>query len=320
MSEARDKKAQALLQEAGNALKRWTPFGLGKEGKYEDAASAYEKAAAQFKGNKKPDEAAAAYVKAAECLEKINNTIEATTHWKNAGTQFIVANKADNAVLYLGKAIENYKTEDQFNRAARLQSQIGKMFEEAKENDKAIDFYNDAAESYEMENDTAQAAKQKLQIADIYAMSEKYPEAITIYEKVSKEHAGDQLRRWGVKNHLTKASLCHLVLGARAHDMKKAEDAISKYEDLSDIFAGTRENKFVAKVRELFDEDKSQELEDAILEFDKISRLTDFQVDVLTKIQSELKKEGPDKTPPPPNLAGGGDDDEEEEGAMPSLK
>merc|ERR1719461_2580644 len=116
-------------------------------------------------------------------------------------------------------------------------------------------------------------------------MNDKYKEAIAIYEKVAKNHANDQLRRWGVKNHLTKASLCHLVLGARAHDMKKAEDAISKYEDMSDIFAGTRENKFVAKLRELFDENKAQEFEDAILEYDKISKLTDFQVDALTKVQ-----------------------------------
>jgi len=291
----RELQGEEYIGEAQKALKKFCIFGIGTEAKYETAAGCFEKAAAQFKAAKNAKRAANAYIEAAKNLEKINNELEATSNWKNAATQLSISGDIDEAVMCFTKAIDHYLATDRFNSAAKLQSEIGKLYEEKKVFDKAISYYNEAIGSFESENNSVQARKVKLQVADILAKSGEYRKAIDLYESVSKEGVDDQLLRWSVKNHLLKASLCQLVLGAQKDDMSEATKAFAKYEDWSEIFCGTRENKLVQDLKKAYEELNTEAFQDAIFEFDNISKLDEFKTSLLHVVLEELKKE---KSPP----------------------
>jgi len=283
------------MGEAEKALKKFTIFGIGAEAKYETAAGCFEKAAAQFKAAKNAKRAAHAYIEAAKNLEKINNELEATTNWKNAATQLAISGDIDEAVQCFSKAIDHYLASDRFNQAGKLQSEIGKLYEDKKIFGKAIMFYNEAIGSFESESNKSQARKVKLQVADILAKSGEYRKAIDLYESIAKDGVDDNLLRWSVKNHLLKASLCQLVLGAQKDDMSEATKAFAKYEEWSEIFCGTRENKLVQDLRKAYEEMNTEAFQDAIFEFDNISKLDEFKTSLLHVVLQELKKE---KTPP----------------------
>jgi len=283
------------MEEAQKALKKFCIFGIGTENKHETAAGCFEKAAAQFKAAKNAKRAAHAYIEAAKNLERINNELEATTNWKNAATQLAISGDIDEAVKCFTKAIDHYLASDRFNSAAKLQSEIGKLYEDKKIFGKAIMFYNEAIGSFESENNNIQARKVKLQVADIQAKSGEYRKAIDLYESISKDAVDDSLLRWSVKNHLLKASLCQLVLGAQKNDMSEATKAFEKYEEWSEIFCGTRENKLVQDLKKAYEDMNTEAFQDAIFEFDNISKLDEFKTSLLHVVLQELKKE---KTPP----------------------
>lgn len=291
----RELQGEQYMGEAQKALKKFTIFGIGAEAKYETAAGCFEKAAAQFKAAKNAKRAAHAYIEAAKNLEKINNELEATTNWKNAATQLAISGDIDEAVQCFSKAIDHYLASDRFNQAGKLQSEIGKLYEDKKIFGKAIMFYNEAIGSFESESNKSQARKVKLQVADILAKSGEYRKAIDLYESIAKDGVDDNLLRWSVKNHLLKASLCQLVLGAQKDDMSEATKAFAKYEEWSEIFCGTRENKLVQDLKKAYEEMNTEAFQDAIFEFDNISKLDEFKTSLLHVVLQELKKE---KTPP----------------------
>merc|ERR1719192_3092285 len=101
----REAKGEKLLQEAQNALNRFTLFGWGSESKHEDAAEYFEKAATQYKAAKNAAKSAHCYQQAAVNLEKIKNTLEATTQWKNAAVQLSIAGETEQAVKCYNKAV-----------------------------------------------------------------------------------------------------------------------------------------------------------------------------------------------------------------------
>jgi len=287
-------KGEEYLQEAQKALGRWTIFGIGKDAKHEDAAGSYEKAAAQFKAAKNNRKAADAYVEAAKNLEAVNNQLEATTNWKNAATQLVLAGDIDEAVKCYTKAIDQYIASDRFLSVARLQSDIGKLYEDNKILDKALKHYNEAIGSFELENNVAQARKVKVKVADILAKSGEYRKAIDLYEDISRNSTDDRLK-WSLKSHLMKASICQLVLGAKKDDMSEATAAFAKYEDWSEVFCGTRENKLVQNLKQAYEDMNTEAFQNAIFEFENISKLDEFQVSLLHIVLQELKKE---HTPP----------------------
>jgi alpha-soluble NSF attachment protein len=70
------------MQQAEKKLKSFSIFGAA--GKTEAAMELYDKAAAQFKMTKQWDDAGDAYIKMAECAEKISNQLEAVNAYTNA--------------------------------------------------------------------------------------------------------------------------------------------------------------------------------------------------------------------------------------------
>jgi len=290
----RELKGEQYLHEAERALKRWTIFGIGADAKREDAAGFYEKAAAQFKAAKKARRSADAYMEAAKQLEAVRDEFQATTNWKNAATQLVVSGDNDEAVKCYTKAIDVYIATDRFDSVARLQSEIGKMYEDKKIYDKAIHFYNESISSFELENKSVQARKVKGQVADLQARTGEYQKAVDLYEEISRDST-DGPQKWSVKKHLFKSSICQLVLGSTKDDMTEAGKAFEKYEEWSDIFCGSRENKLVQDLKKAYDEKKTEAFQDAIFEFETISKLEEFNVTLLHIVLQELKKE---HTPP----------------------
>jgi len=287
-------KGEEYLGDAERALKRWTIFGIGRDAKYEDAAGAYEKAAAQFKASKNYGKAANAYIEAAKNLQMVNNELEATTNWKNAATQLVLTGDTDKAVECYMKAINHYIASDRFNSVARLYSDIGKLYEDKKILDKSIKFYNEALDSFELENNTSQARKMKIKVADVLAKDGKHSKAIDLYEEVV-EKSTDERQKWGLKTLLEKASICHLVVGSEKDDMTEAAAAIAKYEDMSEIFYGSRENKLVQNLRKAYEDNNIEDFQNAIYEFESISKLDEFKISMLHIVLENLKKE---HTPP----------------------
>lgn len=300
MASGRSAKAEEYIGAAIKKLKSWSLFG-GSEQKYEDAADLYVKASTQFKLAKEYDRAAEAFTSAAECCEKIKDTLSATGHWREAGKMWLLEDK-EKAKECFNKAINGYLDNDRFGPAAKLYDEIGKLLEESKDYKEAIEAYTNAGDMLTAAGDNSGANKRRIQVAGILGTLGKYKEAIEIYEDVSKENVGHQLLRWSVKNHLFAASICQLCIGAKANSMREAEDALEGYCDLSDLYAGTREAKLIKALIDAFENSSTESFEDAIFAYNDISKLNPWQTDLLHVVSTELRGEHE------PNMLGDGPD------------
>jgi len=84
MSEGGGKGNEYMAQ----AEKKLKGFAFSSSSKFEAAMELYDKAAAQFKMTKQWDEAGDAYIKMAECAEKLGNEAEAVSAYTNAGKAY----------------------------------------------------------------------------------------------------------------------------------------------------------------------------------------------------------------------------------------
>jgi len=253
------------------------------------------KAAAQYKVSKLWQQAGDAYVKAADISEKnLKEVNDAISRYVDAGKAYKNVN-TKAAVKYFQISVDMYMELNRFGTAAKVWKDIAELYEKEMDLKSAQHAYQKAADCYDAEDSGANASAMHVKVAHIAAELEDYKKAIEIYEKVSQKALdGASAGRWGVKDHLFKALLCHLVMCAKEHKMDPMEDVINKYKDMLPQLEGTREIKLIEDLAKAFTDDDLDLFSDTVFRYDEIYKLDNWTAKVLLEIKNQLKN-GPEQ-------------------------
>jgi len=257
-------------------------FGNAQQ-KFEDAAEAFSKAANLFKMAKKWDEAGKAFIKVAECQLKLDSKHEAATSFASAATCFRKSNNAE-AVECLKNAVELFTGEGRFAIAAKNQREIAEIYEADLDFEKAILAYQVAADYFDTENSTSQANTCLLKVAQYSAQLENYQRAIELYEQVAKASLDNNLLKWGAKEHLHRAVLCHLA----AEDLVGAQKGLENYKNWDVSFQSSRECKFVEDIIQAVEKYDVEAFTQAVVDYDSITKIDSWKTKVLLKIKQGI--------------------------------
>jgi len=283
---AQEVQAWDLMDAGERALKKKSMpfFGSGSSSKFEEAAELFGKAANFFKMAKKYDEAGKAFMKVAECQLKLDSKHEAATAYTSAATA-LKKNNSQDAVECLKKAVELYTGEGRFAIAAKNQKEVAEIYESELDFEKAIEAYQLAADYFEGENSTSQANTCLLKVAQYSAQLENFTKAIELYEQVAKTSLENNLLKWGAKEHLQRAVLCHLA----NEDLVGAQKALDNYKSWDASFPSSRECKFVEEIVAAVEKYDVEAFTQAVVDYDSISKLDNWKTKVLLKIKQALQ-------------------------------
>jgi len=277
------------MQLADKKLKQWAPFGA--QAKTEAAMELFDKAAAQFKMMKQWDEAGDAYIKMAECAEKIGNEAEAVAAYANAGKAFKNGNTKE-AIKAFRIAADMRMTSNAFQQAGKIHIEIASIEEKNLNIKGAIKAFSDAADCFQAEGSVPSENQALLKVAELSAAEEDYDRAIMVYEKVATAALESTLLKYSAKDYFFKASLCQLVLCAKHGDMKVLEDKLERYKDQHPAFDGDRSCKLIESCMKAFEDDDVDAFTDHVYSYDKIYKLDHWTSALLLIVKKIIKNGG----------------------------
>ncbi|KRT79824.1 Tetratricopeptide repeat-containing protein, partial [Oryctes borbonicus] len=183
-----EEKAAKLIQDAEKKLASSKGFFaslFGGTAKVEDAIECYQRAANMYKMARNWDEAGSAFCKAALLHNKAGSRHDAATNYVDAANCYKKTN-ADEAQNCLLKAIEIYTDMGRFTMAAKHHQTIAEIYENDSANyEKVVQHYEQAADYYRGEESNSSANKCLLKVAQYAAELENYEKAINIYQQVA---------------------------------------------------------------------------------------------------------------------------------------
>jgi len=272
--------------------KKVVPFISNAQTKYEDAAEYFSKAANLFKMAKKYDEAGKAFMKVAEAQLKLDSKHEAATSYASAATCFKKNNAADS-VECLKKSVELFTGEGRFAIAAKHQKEIAEIYEAELDFEKALEAYQTAADFFEGESSTSQANTCLLKVAQFCGQLENFTKAIELYEQVAKASLDNNLLKWGAKDHLLRALLCHLA----AEDLVGAQKGLENYKSWDASFASSRECKFVEEIMQAVEKYDVDAFTQAVVDFDSVVKIDNWKTKVLLKVKQGIQSNSNEEKP-----------------------
>jgi len=264
--------------------KKSLPLFGNPTAKFDEAAEYFGKAANYFKMAKKYDEAGKAFIKVAMCHLKLDSKHEAATSYTSAAGCLKKGNTLE-AVECLRKAVELFTGEGRFAVAAKNQKEIAEIYEAELDYERAIEAYQLAADFYEGENSTSQGNTCLLKVAQFSAQLENFTKAIELYEQVARSSLDNNLLKWGAKEHLQRAVLCHLA----NEDLVGAQKGIENYKSWDASFPGSRECKFVEELIAAVEKYDVDAFTQAVVEYDSVSKLDNWKTKILLKIKQHLQ-------------------------------
>jgi len=287
---AHEVQAYDWLEKGERSLKKKVmPFVGNPASKYEDAAEAFSKAANMFKMAKKYDEAGTAFIKVAECQLKLDSKHEAATSYASAAACF-KKNNSEASVNCLKKSVELFTGEGRFAIAAKHQKEIAELYEAELDFEKAIQAYQESADFFEGESSTSQANTCLLKVAQYSAQLENFQKAIELYEQVAKSSLDNTLLKWGAKEHLHRAILCHLA----SEDLIGAQKALENYKTWDVSFPTSRECKFVEEIMQAVEKYDVDSFTQAVVDYDSVSKLDNWKTKILLKIKQGIQSNSSD--------------------------
>eukprot|EP00727_Mastigamoeba_balamuthi_P001482 m51a1_g11330 putative soluble nsf attachment protein alpha isoform (289) ;mRNA; r:132871-134004 len=275
--------AMDVMKQADKTANRFQLFGNSR---FEEAAELYVKAGNLFKASRHLDEAGKAYVKAADCYSRTSQTHEAATAYVNAAGCLRKTNGAE-AVRCFKTAVDMYTAGGHFSMAAKHLQDMGELCEADNDNEGAIEYFTKAAEFYEGENATSRANQCLVKVALMSALAEKYDDAVEMFERVARAALESSLLKWGAKNYLLKAALCHLAKG----DVVAAKTSLGRYQEWDVSFGSQRECKLAVAVADAYEQYDEEAFTNAVVEYDSVTKLEAWMTTMLLRIKNKLKEE-----------------------------
>ncbi|KAL7487641.1 hypothetical protein ACHAW6_013272 [Cyclotella cf. meneghiniana] len=294
LSQAQQKKGDALKSEAEATLKKSTWFASSTERKHEDAAELFVKAANAYKVGGWHDEAADAYVRASELFKTLKNLGEASKALSDAGACYKKAGtNITRAIECWSDAVILLCDSGRLNMAAKLSKEIAEALEnsaadnEGKNNDfiaAAIESYQKAADLFEMDQAKSQASGCLQKIAELSSGALNPPEllkAADLYESLGRTCLDSNLLKYNAKSHFLNGILCHLANG----DSIGASQAYTRFDNLDYTFGESREGKFASQLIEATETFDASGFATACFEYDRISKLDPWKTSMLVKVK-----------------------------------
>ncbi|ORM41685.1 Choline-phosphate cytidylyltransferase [Babesia sp. Xinjiang] len=299
--------AADLERRARKSSKGFLQFFFG--GDDEDAHDLFNQAANIYKQQKQWKDAARCFLEAATIGEKKNEHVFAASNLVDAANAILKNDEHSVEHLeVLMRAANLYNRQGRFSQSGRIMKNAADDFEAKGDHVNAIECYLKASEFYELDEFGKVAGSQaRLKYAELASQyAGKYTEAIKIYETEGHKNLKNQLLQYGVKDIFLKAGLLHLA----ACDVTDAQIAYTKYTTADSKFASSREGRFLKAIIDACDAEDAEMFQQAIVEFDAISKLDPWKVQILVKIKATLPQER-GKVGAPSSMLPQGDDYDE---------
>ncbi|GFE54817.1 WW domain containing protein [Babesia ovis] len=253
----------------------------------EDAHDLFNQAANMYKQQKQWKDAARCYTEAAKIGEKKSEFIFAASNLVDAANALVKDNEhTTEHIELLTRAANIYNRQGRFSQSGRILKNAAEAFEQKGDHNNAIDLYLKASDYYELDEFGKVAGSQtRMKYAELASQyAGKYTEAIKIYETEGHKNLKNQLLQYGVKDIFLKAGLLHLA----ACDATDAQIAFTKYEAADPKFASSREGRFLKALIDACEAEDAAMFQQAVVEYDGISRLDPWKVQMLVKIKESL--------------------------------
>lgn len=213
----------------------------GGQGKFEEAAEMYMKAANFYKLDKLWMEAGRAYERAAACLshesshsDVVNAFVEASMAYKKAS--------AGDALRCLEAALALEMEDGHLASAARLEKATAELCEAENNWDGAITHYQHSADILKGENQPSAASASLIKVAHISGLNkEDHNRAADIYEQLAFASLDNNLTHWSARDYYQRAGICRMCMG----DIAVARRAMEGYIEQDATFGATRECKLL---------------------------------------------------------------------------
>jgi len=264
-------------------MERWTLFG--KQEKYEKAANLFKTGGNALEVEKRWDEAAEAFLKAAGVYNELREESDASEMYKKAAQCFRKSTQHDRAVsIYEDYVIPPLSDAGQHSQVGKLYQEIAEMFEEDGEIASAMDAYRKSADRYLLQANASAASKCQVKLATLAGQEGNYDLAIDLFEAVADNCLKTNLLKFNAKQYYLNAALCVLAKG----DLVLIERKIAQYKELDYTFPGTRECKLVEDIARAFSELNVEMFTDIVYEYDRVTKLDPWKTTILLRIKTKL--------------------------------
>lgn len=287
MSEA---KGNALVEQAERRLGSFSLFGSGKQ--KQDAMELFDNAATQFKVAKLWPNAATTYQRAAEIAIQLNLDLEATEFYRSAASMFKLSDQTDEAVALYRLLGERMMGNNSFTAAAKSFKTIGELYEEERDYSQSLAAYKRAADCYIAEDQETSSSQMLLKAAHLSALLKDYTSAIQLFEDVADKSVNNRLAKWSCPKYYFNALLCGLAKHADKGDVDEVENKLFQYQSSYPALEGSREEKFVLQLIVAVRELSLDAFQDAVYDYDRVSKLDDWQSGLLIAVKNAVRSGG----------------------------
>lgn len=291
MASSSEDQAAEYIAEANKILGGWRLFN--KNGKYEEAAELFSKAAAQYKIAKAWQEAGDAYVKAGELSLQASNNHDAINHYTNAAKCFKTGGNKQDAVRMYELVVQKQQENNKFSVAAKLYKEIAELEEADLRIGNAIEAYQKAADAFKADDAQTSGNQMLIKVADLCATQDDYKRAIQIYEAVAAESMDNNLTKWSVTEYFFKSALCYLAQSAKLNNDSGTlvKGALERYKDMHPAFETSRECTFLEKLLPAYEERNVDDFTDIVGEFDQMFKLDKWKSTLLLSAKNSLTQD-----------------------------
>lgn len=269
-------------------------FFFKDEERFEEAAELFEKAANQFKILLQWQEAAQAYRKVASSHRLSEQKYSEANAYMSAAQCFAKSDVAQAIDCYKEASLA-WQEDGKFINAGKAFENVAQLYEKNGDLELAVEQYLQAVHICQCENNAERVTRSCLiKAALLSAQSKQFDQAIKIYEKLANQSVDDRALRFQVPDFLLNASLCNLA----RDDIVAAQRNIANYLEQDAYFAAHRDGKFVCTLLDAILQNNLVSFNQAIVEYDAITRLDPVRVTLLLHIKKILNpEEKKDKLP-----------------------
>eukprot|EP01088_Endostelium_zonatum_P020520 TRINITY_DN7610_c0_g1_i1.p1 TRINITY_DN7610_c0_g1~~TRINITY_DN7610_c0_g1_i1.p1 ORF type:complete len:317 (+),score=103.08 TRINITY_DN7610_c0_g1_i1:43-993(+) len=262
-------------------------FGSGGMNKYDDAAENYSKVGHLYRLAKNYHEAGLMYEKAASCYLKGGSNFQAAGQYVQASTAYRKSSSGD-CIRTLEQASSIFAHDGKFSLAAKNYKTLAEASEKEMDIESAIIHYEKAAEYYDLDNSTVSARGCKIKVAQFAGEKGEYQKAIQLYEQAAKDCMDSRTGPYAAKDHFLRAGLCYLA----NDDATGLRQALLRWKDISASFERERECKFLESLLESYGNGDSAAFTNVVTEYNNMSPLDAWKLNVLAKIKEVIKADG----------------------------
>jgi len=273
------------MKEAEKALKRTIIFGFGKNQKFEDAAESFTKAGNAFKISKQWQEAGSAYLRAAECQLQTESPSDACNSYVEAGNSYKNINFTD-AVESYQKAITIFNDSGRFSQSARYYKEIAEIYEQDNNVQLAVDNYQQSADILVSDGKKQAAQQCLLKIANLASLYDASGllRAAEIFEGLGRESMESRLGAYSAKGYFFQALLCYLASG----DNVAVKSKLDAFKNVDFSFGPSRECQFIEKLLQSADSYNAEDFSQACADFDHITPLDPWKTSMLVQAKRHI--------------------------------